>query len=237
MVRPSGRKRDDGLGPVTNRTGRVEGRTITASSRGLRGQYSTYDLPSTPNPLPAGFHYDTCASGSSTQPSPIPFTSQSPLPSHLSHTHGFESDRGLGEESDKVRSLHIEGEADERVDDDGNGDDDDQDDGEDAGDEEQPVPVAPASGFDERPHHEKGKELTDSFMSIMSKISGSRNKRPDVAREVLAPTQRRKKVKASDWEQTGPVEGGHVDLELIPSYSGHVAGPIWHGQDRGLLKC
>ncbi|KAI5682695.1 hypothetical protein M9H77_03923 [Catharanthus roseus] len=61
----------------------------------------------------------------------------------------------------------------------------------------------------------------------MNKISGSRNKRPDKAHDVPAPTQR-KKVKASDWEQTGPTEGGPVDPELIPSYGGH---------DRGLLKC
>ncbi|KAI5652238.1 hypothetical protein M9H77_29425 [Catharanthus roseus] len=33
MVRPSGRRGDDDLGLVTDRTGRVEGRTIIASSR------------------------------------------------------------------------------------------------------------------------------------------------------------------------------------------------------------
>ncbi|KAI5652332.1 hypothetical protein M9H77_29519 [Catharanthus roseus] len=72
-------------------------------------------------------------------------------------------------------------------------------------------------------------------MLVMSKISRSCNKRPDKARDVPAPTQR-KRVKASDWEQTGPAEGGPVDPELIPSYSGHVAGPKWRGHDRGLLK-
>ncbi|KAI5672480.1 hypothetical protein M9H77_12844 [Catharanthus roseus] len=69
----------------------------------------------------------------------------------------------------------------------------------------------------------------------MCKISGSRNKRPDKTHETPAPTQR-KKVKSSKWEQTGPSEGGLVDPELIPLYDGHVAGPIWCGQDRGLLK-
>ncbi|KAI5680276.1 hypothetical protein M9H77_01503 [Catharanthus roseus] len=64
-------------------------------------------------------------------------------------------------------------------------------------------------------------------MSVISKISWSRNKRPDKACDVPAPTQR-KRVKASDWEQTGPAEGGPVDPELIPSYGGH---------DRDLLKC
>ncbi|KAI5667638.1 hypothetical protein M9H77_17491 [Catharanthus roseus] len=116
----------------------------------------------------------------------------------------FEGDRGLGEEYNRVQALHIEGEANEGGDD----GDDDQDEGEDDGDEEQPVPVAYASGSDGR----------------------SRNKRPDVAREVLAPTQRRKKVKSSNWEQTSPADGGPVDPELIPSYGGHVAGPIWREQ-------
>ncbi|KAI5682774.1 hypothetical protein M9H77_04002 [Catharanthus roseus] len=86
MVRPSGRRGDDDLGPVTDRTGLVEGRTITASSRGLRGRRSTFDLLSTLNSLPAGFHYDTGAPESSTQPPPLSFRSRPPLPSHLSHT-------------------------------------------------------------------------------------------------------------------------------------------------------
>ncbi|KAI5648314.1 hypothetical protein M9H77_34319 [Catharanthus roseus] len=109
---------------------------------------------------------------------------------------GFEVDRSLGEEHDRVQSLNIQGEADERVDDDGDGDgdDDDQNYGEDAGDEEQPVPVAPASRSDRQSRHGKGKGLTDSFMSVMSKISGSRNKRPGMAHEILAPIQMRKKA-------------------------------------------
>ncbi|KAI5658294.1 hypothetical protein M9H77_27087 [Catharanthus roseus] len=101
-------------------------------------------------------------------------------------------------------------EVDERGDDDGDGGDDDQDKGDDDADEEQTVyvaPVAPASGSDKRPRHEKGKGLTGIFMSVMSKIVGSRNKRPEVARDVPAPTQKRKKVKASDWEQTGAAKG------------------------------
>ncbi|KAI5676694.1 hypothetical protein M9H77_07644 [Catharanthus roseus] len=86
MVRPSGRRGDDDLGPVTDRTGLVEGRTITASSRGLRGRHSISDLPSTPNPLLASFHYDTGAPESSIQPPPVPFRSRPPLPSHPSYT-------------------------------------------------------------------------------------------------------------------------------------------------------
>ncbi|KAI5655484.1 hypothetical protein M9H77_32671 [Catharanthus roseus] len=59
MVRPSGRRGDDDLGPVTDRTCRVEGRTVTASSRGVRGRHSTSDLPVTPTPLAPGFHHGT----------------------------------------------------------------------------------------------------------------------------------------------------------------------------------
>ncbi|KAI5647977.1 hypothetical protein M9H77_33982 [Catharanthus roseus] len=86
MVRPSGHRADDDLGLITDRTSRVQSRTITASSRGVRGRHSTLDLPSTPTPLPAGLHYDTGAPGSSTQPPHVPFRSRPPLPSHPSYT-------------------------------------------------------------------------------------------------------------------------------------------------------
>ncbi|KAI5668128.1 hypothetical protein M9H77_17981 [Catharanthus roseus] len=46
---------DDDLGPVTDRTCRVQGCTVTASSRGVRGRHCTSDVPSTLNSLPAGF--------------------------------------------------------------------------------------------------------------------------------------------------------------------------------------
>ncbi|KAI5670696.1 hypothetical protein M9H77_11060 [Catharanthus roseus] len=48
-------------------------------------------------------------------------------------------------------------------------------------------------------------------------FEGSRNKRPDKARDVLAPTQRKKMNR-----------GSFVDPELIPSYGGHLAGSVWH---------
>ncbi|KAI5677860.1 hypothetical protein M9H77_08810 [Catharanthus roseus] len=57
----------------------------------------------------------------------------------------------------------------------------------------------------------------------MSKIYESRYKRSDNTCDIPTPTQR-KKVKSSDWEQTGQAEGGPVDPEL---YDGH---------DRDLLK-
>ncbi|KAI5650559.1 hypothetical protein M9H77_36564 [Catharanthus roseus] len=193
MVRPSGRKGDADLGPVTDRTGRVEGRPMTASSRGVRGRHSTSDIPVTPTPLAPGFHHGTGEAGCLDRPSGF----------FLQHTRG---DRVFGEEQERVRILHIQGESDERGDDDGgdgeggdgDGDDgdDDHDDGDDDGDEEQPVyvaPVAPASGSDGRPRHGKGKGLTCSLMLVMSKFARSRNKR----------------------RNTEAVEGGPVDPELI----------------------
>ncbi|KAI5654312.1 hypothetical protein M9H77_31499 [Catharanthus roseus] len=131
MVRPSGHRRDDDLGPVTDRTSRVLGRIVTASSRGMRERNNTSDLPSTPSPFASGFHYNTGVPRSSTQPPPI----VGGVPSDYSYsTHDYT-----------------------------------------------------ATDYE------------------------SRNKRPDRARDILMPTQR-KKVK-----------------------SGHVAGPIWRGQsDLGL---
>ncbi|KAI5667794.1 hypothetical protein M9H77_17647 [Catharanthus roseus] len=86
MVRPSGRRGDADLGPVTNRTGQVEARPVTASSRGVRGRHSTSDIPVTPTLLAPSFHHGTGEAGSSTQPPAIPFRSRPPLHPHLSHT-------------------------------------------------------------------------------------------------------------------------------------------------------
>ncbi|KAI5652619.1 hypothetical protein M9H77_29806 [Catharanthus roseus] len=72
-------------------------------------------------------------------------------------------------------------------------------------------------------------------MSVMSKIAGSRQKRPEKSHPPTNPMQR-KKSKNDGWEQTGPVDGGPQDPVIVPSYSGHVAGCIWRGQDRGILK-
>ncbi|KAI5667151.1 hypothetical protein M9H77_17004 [Catharanthus roseus] len=191
MVRPTGRRGDEDLGPVTDRIGCVQGCTVTTSSRGVRGRHSTSDLPSTPNPLPVGFHYDTGAPGSSTKPPPVPFRSLPPLPSHLFHTPvPYEAYRyahppshpppavydpylhahiGFVKEHDKVRSLYIDREAHKRVDDD--------------------VMVMMMIMMTVR--------MLEMRNSLCFKISGSRNKRPDKACDVPAPTQR-KKVKAKD---------------------------------------
>ncbi|KAI5683626.1 hypothetical protein M9H77_04854 [Catharanthus roseus] len=48
MVRPGARRNDDDLGPVTNRTGRVEGRVVTTSSCCVRGRLSTSGILSAP---------------------------------------------------------------------------------------------------------------------------------------------------------------------------------------------
>ncbi|KAI5676744.1 hypothetical protein M9H77_07694 [Catharanthus roseus] len=68
--------------------------------------------------------------------------------------------------------------------------------------EEQPVHVAlvaHSSGSDGCPRHGKGKGLTDSFMSVMSKIAGSRNKRP----EDRGPLKFRSRYMAlTGWELT-----------------------------------
>ncbi|KAI5653186.1 hypothetical protein M9H77_30373 [Catharanthus roseus] len=276
MVRPSRRRGDDDLGLVTDSTGRVHGRTVTASSRGTRGRHSTSNLPAIPTPLPPAIPF---RSRPPLQPhlsyTPVPYEayeSAHPGPSHPPNTvydpylhaptirpripyrsaigveffyqmvgttphdsscstHGYShADFGVSSSEPYIGKPVYRGEANERGDDSGDGGDDGEDEGEDASDEEQPMPAAPvahASGSDGRPRHENRKGLLESFMSMIKKISRSRNKRPDVACEVLAPTQRRNKVKPSDWEQTGPTDGGPVDLELIPSYGGHVAGSIW----------
>ncbi|KAI5660000.1 hypothetical protein M9H77_28793 [Catharanthus roseus] len=252
MVPPSGRRGDDDFGPVMDRTGRIDGHTVTTSSRGVRGRNSTSDLPATPTPLAPGFHHCTGEPGSSTQPPAVPFRSQPPLQPHLSHTPvpyepygsthspsplqtqymiytymlplydlayhidlppkslywsllmlgtspqdsscsthgyshteygvssydpcvprpadrvceddmGFEGDRGLAK-SKKESDPYILRERRMR-----------EDEGDDAGDEEQPVFMAPASGSNGRPRHGKGKGLTGSFMSVMIKIAGSRS--------------------------------------------------------------
>ncbi|KAI5669060.1 hypothetical protein M9H77_18913 [Catharanthus roseus] len=79
MVGPGARRGDNDLGPVTERTGRVEGRVVTASSRGVRGCHSTSDILSTPASFRLGIYYDSCAPGSSTQPPTILFRTRPPL--------------------------------------------------------------------------------------------------------------------------------------------------------------
>ncbi|KAI5673535.1 hypothetical protein M9H77_13899 [Catharanthus roseus] len=206
MVRPSGRREGDDLGPVMDRTGRVEGRTFTTSSRDARGRHGTSDHPANPTHFAHGFHHGTGEPRSSAQPPPIPFRSRPPLQPHQSHNPMPYEPYGSAQPSshpiDTLRQIGAEL-------------------------FDQMFGAAPQDsscsthGYS---HAEYGKGLTGSFMSVMSKFIGSRNKRPEVAYEVPALTQKRKKVKPSNWEQTEPAEGGPVNPKLIPSYGGHVAG-------------
>ncbi|KAI5658682.1 hypothetical protein M9H77_27475 [Catharanthus roseus] len=82
MVRPEARRGDDDLGPVTDRTDRVEGRAVTTSSLGVRERHSTSDIPSTSAPIGPSMYYDRGAPRSSTRPPPIPFRTRPPTTSH-----------------------------------------------------------------------------------------------------------------------------------------------------------
>ncbi|KAI5680862.1 hypothetical protein M9H77_02089 [Catharanthus roseus] len=54
MVRPGARRGDDDLGPVTDRTNRVEDHVLNTSSPSVRGCHSTSNIPSTPVPFGQG---------------------------------------------------------------------------------------------------------------------------------------------------------------------------------------
>ncbi|KAI5668669.1 hypothetical protein M9H77_18522 [Catharanthus roseus] len=134
-VRPGRRRADDDLGPVTDRISRVHGRTVTTSSRGTRRRHSTFDLPATPTPFAPGFQHGTSAPGThGYSHADFGISSSEPYIGRPAYRvckgdRGFEGDRGPGEKHDRVRSLYIEGEADEGSDDDGDSGDDDQDEG------------------------------------------------------------------------------------------------------------
>ncbi|KAI5668456.1 hypothetical protein M9H77_18309 [Catharanthus roseus] len=217
MVWPRARGGDDDLGLVTDRIGRVEGRAVTTSSRGVKERHSTSDISSTSALI--GPVYDPYAHAPSLPiriPSldPTQYFSKTQIPLnevsgsglHLgaqffeqlagsvpvdSSYNGADygatdcgnslSDAGLGrdsstsrsEEAVRIGSLRIHsGEDDEdKREDDGGHDDDDNGDGD--SDDDEPVPVAQASSSGHRPAPDKGKGLTSSFMSLMSKIAGS----------------------------------------------------------------
>ncbi|KAI5653917.1 hypothetical protein M9H77_31104 [Catharanthus roseus] len=231
MVRPGARRGDDDLGTVIDITGLVEGRAVTVSSCGVRRRHSTSDIPSTSASIAPGLQlgaqFFEQLAGS------VPVDSSYSGAEYGATAHGNpSSDVGLGrdfgtsrsEEAVRVGSLCIhssEGSEDKREDDGGyDDDDDDDDDGDDDGDDHEPVPVVEALSSGHRPAPSKGKRLIVSFMSVMSKIAGSRQKRPEKWRPPTNPMQR-KKSKNDDWEQTGPADGGPQDPVLVPSYSGH----------------
>ncbi|KAI5655243.1 hypothetical protein M9H77_32430 [Catharanthus roseus] len=216
MVRPSGRRGDDDLGPVTDKTSRVEGRTVKASSRGEAGY--------------------------STQPPAVPFRSRPPLQPHMSHTpvpyEPYGSVHPPSHPTDTVYDpyLHVPTVMRPRL--------------LYRSATQEPIlefrgqprqigveffyqmlgaaPQDSSCSTHEYSHAVYGVSSSDPY--VPGPIAASRNKRPEVARDVPAATQKRKKVKASNWEQIGAAKGGPVDPELIPLYSGHVAGPIWRGR-------
>ncbi|KAI5674185.1 hypothetical protein M9H77_14549 [Catharanthus roseus] len=78
--------RGDDIGLVTDRTDQIQGRVVTALSRGVRGRHSTSDIPYIPAPFGPGIYYDPGAPGSSTQPPHLLVRTRPPLPSHCPHT-------------------------------------------------------------------------------------------------------------------------------------------------------
>ncbi|KAI5676113.1 hypothetical protein M9H77_07067 [Catharanthus roseus] len=146
MIRSSGHRGNADLGPVTNRTGRVEGHPVTASSRDT--VYDPYlQAPTIVRPrilYLSAFQEPISYDGSQARQIGVEFFYQmlgTARQDSSCSTHGY-SHAGYGVSS----SDHY-------------------------------VP-GPADRVPER----------------------SRNKRPDVVRDVPAPTQKRKKVKPSDWE-------------------------------------
>ncbi|KAI5657286.1 hypothetical protein M9H77_26079 [Catharanthus roseus] len=163
MVRPSSHRGDDDLGPVTDKACRVEGRTITTSSRDTvydpylyaptvrphipyrsTAQEPLQEFSGLPRQIEVEFFYQIVAAASQ--------DSSYSIYGHTATAYGVSSSE-----------LYLGRHSTDR-------------------------------GFE----GDRGKGLTGNFMSVMSKISRSCNKRPGAAREVLAPTQRRKKVKALD---------------------------------------
>ncbi|KAI5683438.1 hypothetical protein M9H77_04666 [Catharanthus roseus] len=207
MLRLGARRSDDDLGAGTDRTGQVEGRAVTASSHGVRGRHSTSDIPSTSAPI---------APGSSTQP---PYTVYDPSSCHIIPSYFSRTQIPLNDVSSP--GLQLGAQFFEQL----------------AGS----VPVDSSYSGAEygatacSNSSSDGKGLTGSFMSVMSKIAGSRQKRPEKLHPPTNPTQR-KKSKNDGWEQTCLTDGSPQEPIIIPSYSGHVAGCIWRGQDRGILK-
>ncbi|KAI5653569.1 hypothetical protein M9H77_30756 [Catharanthus roseus] len=166
---------------TADRTGRIEGRTVTTSSCSVKGRPSTSDILSTPGPFRPCIYADYGATNYGNPSSDA----------RLGRDFGTsgDGDRTRSKEHVMVGSLCIEGgenDEDEPEDDGGDDDDDGDDHGDD--DDDESVPVAHASSFGYRPAPGKGKGLTGSFMSVMSKIAGSRQKRPKKSCPTTNPT-------------------------------------------------
>ncbi|KAI5649977.1 hypothetical protein M9H77_35982 [Catharanthus roseus] len=232
MVLPGGRREDDDLCLVTDRTRRVEGRTITASSQGLRSRHSTSDIPSTPTLFATGLYYNTGAPSSSTQPPHIPIRSCPLLQSHRTHTlvpydiygsshppsqpppalydpyvHAPSVRPHIPYRSKVQETLKVFSGPGRKL-------------GADFFD--QPVGGVPLDSLvhdhdnddDDNDDDDARDDEEPVYVAPVAPAfssSRSRNKRPDKAREL-----------------TGPADGGPIDPELIPSYGEHM--------ERGMLK-
>ncbi|KAI5669169.1 hypothetical protein M9H77_19022 [Catharanthus roseus] len=166
MVRSGAHRGDDNLGPVTDRTGRVQGRTITASSQGLMGN----DI--------------------------VPPNSLLLLP--ILHLVSIMVRESILEFIGQSRQIGAE--------------------------------------FFNQMFGATPQDFSCSIHGYSYAEYGVSSSVPYVPRPADRVCEgdlgfeggaKKKKVKASDWEQTEPAEGGPVDPELIPSYGGY---------DRGSLK-
>ncbi|KAI5650004.1 hypothetical protein M9H77_36009 [Catharanthus roseus] len=97
------RRKDTGLGPVADMSGRTHGRTLTASSRGLKSTHNVSDVPTTP--LHGMFHGPN-APGSSVPTPPISTRVQMP---HDQHTPQGYNDTSEQMSSYTSRSGDIQG--------------------------------------------------------------------------------------------------------------------------------
>ncbi|KAI5662557.1 hypothetical protein M9H77_21880 [Catharanthus roseus] len=178
-VRPGARRGDDDIGPVVDRTGRLEATPILFRTRPPPLSHRPYThIPYDPygSSQPPPISYDPYAHAP-TLPLRAQFfeqlVSSVPVDSSYSATEyeatdygNPSSDAGLDRdfgEPDMIGSLLIGDEDDEiQPEDDGH---DDDDDGESHGDEDEPVPVAPTSSFGGKPAPGKGKGLTGNFIN------------------------------------------------------------------------
>ncbi|KAI5649413.1 hypothetical protein M9H77_35418 [Catharanthus roseus] len=185
---------DDDLGHVIDRTSRVEGLAVTASSHGVRGCHSTSDIPSTSAPIGPGMtHPPTTLYYPYT---PVPYDpygySHPPQTSYDSYAHapslpirmpGLDTTQYFSRTQILLNKVSGPG-----------------------------LQVAcscvEASSSGHRPTPGKGKGLTCNFISVMSNIVGSQQKRPKKSRPPTNPTQR-KKSNNDGWEQTGPANEVH----------------------------
>ncbi|KAI5671519.1 hypothetical protein M9H77_11883 [Catharanthus roseus] len=173
MVRPGARRENDDLGPVVDRTGKLEERTFTALSRGVRVHHSISNIPSILLHLDLGNIMILVYRG--LLPSHLIYQLELVLFSHhmihrlrylmnymdflSQHLHHMtrrdtgdielEGDKGRSEEHDEAGYPHIGGKNVE-----GNND----------GDEDEPISVAPTSSSGVRPGSGKDKGLTTSQM-------------------------------------------------------------------------